>query len=83
MSDLGSTKNQKMDFNQVASQQNHSSTTAQLQSSHILYNTFLTVLLFSLFFSHVALKAHFFEDDKVTKSFFFHFHSWSTKIDII
>ena len=26
MSDLGSTKNQKMDFNQVALQQNHSST---------------------------------------------------------
>lgn len=82
MSDLGSTKNQKMDFNQVALQQNHNSLLV-LQSSHILYNTFLTVLLFSLFFSHVALKAHFFEDDKVTKSFFFHFHSWSTKIDII
>ena len=82
MSDLGSTKNQKMDFNQVALQQNHNSLLV-LQSSHILHNTFLTVLLFSLFVSHVALKAHFFEDDKVTKSLFSHFHAWSTKIDII
>ena len=50
MSDLGSTKNQKMDFNQVASPQNHSSTTRVAILTYFIQYFLDSTTLFFIFF---------------------------------